>query len=222
MKYFLLRACLLVTIAPVLHADELAFTKEETALPVANKVITSPDGTGKIQLLPIENLRHEDPTDIIPAHRALLFTSGALTPYVAYASEMGNLSNTGAWAGSSYFAIVFTGLHSTQEMAIVYPEAGALKGQKIDWAPVFDFGAKQLPWDERALMHDAIIEIRSGEGDTVVGLYWRNASGKNLAVPVFMKMKDRGKPQEIAFEFGEPRLLDREAARPTLADFGIK
>lgn len=222
MKRAIQWVCTFAMACPALRADELAFTAEETALVAANKVITSPNGQGKIRLLPIENLRKEDPTDIFPEHRALLFTSGSHIPYVAYASEMGNLSNLGAWSGSSWFAVMFTGLHHTQEMALVYPEDGVLTGKKIDWSPVSGFGEKNLPWDQKANVHDAILEIRPGEGDSVVCLFWRAASGKYLAVPVTVKMTDRNKPAELAFEFGEMRLLDGDARPPRLADFGIR
>ncbi|MEO5913138.1 MAG: hypothetical protein ABIS50_02820 [Luteolibacter sp.] len=207
-----------------LHAApicELAFTKEETALPVANKIIVSPDGRGKIQLLPIENIRKD--IDVFEPHRALLFTSGMLTPYVAYASESGNLGNLGAWSGSSRYAVMFTGQHNQQYMAVIYPKDGALLGKEIDMAPLWAYGEKELKWDMKAMAHDAILEMMPGENDTVTCLYWRTANGKSFAVPVFIKLGEKDGDIHVEFVFGKPTWVDRdEKPAPTLAELGYK
>ena len=204
-------------------AAELAATLQDTALPVANQLIVSPDGGGKIQLLPIENIRAD--IDVFESHRALLFTSGSLVPYVGYAAEQGNLANIGSWTGSSRYAVMFTGQHNQQYMALIYPEGAALKGAQIDLAPVWEYGRKILPWDEKAIDHDSILEVIPGEGDSVTCLYWRTSSGRALAVVVTVKVKDPQKPTDLTFEFGNKREQEWPTQvwhLPTLAELGVK
>ena len=205
---------------PCVEGAELAATKDDTALPVANHLILSPDGKGAVRLLPIENIRED--IDVFTPHRALLFTSGNLIPYVAYAAESGNRANIGSWTGSSKYVVMLTGQHNQQYMAVIYPEDGALKARQIDLKPVLDYGRTHLKWDQGGLGHDAIREVIPGKGDSVTGLYWRTANGKAFAVPVTIRVIDEEKSIRVAFEFGERVWVDDFENIPTLKKLGFK
>jgi len=209
-----------LSVAPFIYGAELAATLNDTALGVANKVILSPDGKGAVRLLPIENIRED--IDVFAPHRALLFTSGSLIPYVAYAAESGNLANMGSWTGSSKYAVMFTGQHNQQYMAVIYPEDGALKARQIDMMPIGEYGRIHLKWDGHALDHDAILEIIPGKENSVTALYWRTSSGKAFAVPVFIRIDDKEKPVSVSFEFGERVWVENFENRPTLEKLGFK
>jgi len=207
-------------IAPCVDSAELAATKDDTALPVANHLILSPDGKGAVRLLPIENIRED--IDVFTPHRALLFTNGNLIPYVAYASESGNRANLGSWTGSSKYAVMLTGQHNQQYLAVIYPEDGALRARQIDLMPVWEYGETHLKWDMHAMAHDAILEVIPGKGDSVIGLFWRTANGKAFAVPVFIRISDSDKPVSVSFEFGERVWVEDFTRIPTLEKLGFK
>ena len=209
-----------LAVAPFIHGAELAATLDDTALPVANKVILSPDGKGAVRLLPIENIRED--IDVFATHRALLFTSGSLIPYVAYAAESGSHANIGSWTGSSKYVVMLTGQHNQQYMAVIYPEGGALKARRIDMMPIWDYGRIHLKWDGHALDHDEILEVIPGKGDSVTGLYWRTANGKAFAVPVFIRVNDKEKPVSVSFEFGDRVWVEDFKSIPTLEKLGFK
>jgi len=207
---------------PLLSAGELAWTDADTETKPARHTIDSPDGAGCIRMLPVENLRSVE--DVCTTHRQLLFTSGKLIPYAAYASELGNLANLGSWSGSSRYALVFTGLHHDQEMALVYPDGDHLAGKALDIAPIFKHGAEVLPGEEGALAHDAILEVVPGRDDSFVALLWRTASGKGVAIPVYIHIANRERPTELTYEYGTPKFQDMGSGQPlpTLASLGIK
>lgn len=139
-----------------------------------------------------------------PRQLFMMFTYEDVVPLVANALDSNNY-NIVAWSGSSRFLVTATGLHTDPEMSVIYPKNGKFTSVKLDWAPILMFGEKCWPWnDSGGVIHDSILEMCPGDGDSVWCLYQRWRYPVGVFVPVQILIKDMRHPEKASFIFLKP------------------
>jgi hypothetical protein len=184
--------------------------------------LVSKDNSSTARMFHVVNARQNE--ELHENLDIIFFEKANTKPLIVYASMLGTSANLASWTGSSKFCALVTGSSKDSEMGIVYNSHGKLKFKPLDLKALYKFGLETMK-NDRDDMHDGVIEVVSGEGDSVTFLYYRTAYPRRFVLPVKVNIEEGDSEPAIKIQY-DPKdvtyLETWDKPIPTAEELGVK